>query len=656
MPAIKPKIVPFPTKLSPMLATLVKEPFNDPDWVYEIKWDGYRIIAYVQNGKATLYSRGGQDYTSKYKAVANELSGLEDCVIDGEVVVFNPEGRPDFGALQNYQGKGDIAFYIFDLLYFDGESYLDKPLLQRKETLLHVITKETILHYSDHFDDGIALFEQMQKLNLEGIIAKQKESIYQPGKRSSDWLKIKISKRREYVIGGYSESKNTTSFRSILFGEYEDGKLKYVHHSGGGYTSKEKATLFKKFKELEIITSPFINPKDVIIDTKVHWINPDLVAEFEISDKTTQGGHIRHPAIFKGLREDKKPVEVVPEVAIKEPKLKPANPSTESQGSWEMVLNRKIESKNKLDIQDRTIELVNIERHIWHDITKADLIQYYISIADYIIPHLRDRPLGLNVSLYDPDKDFFLRGMENNAPKWATIFETDRKHKMPGKSAKIKWLVCNDLATLVWIVNLECIDVHPWGARMQNPNEPDYIAIDLDPSGNDFDKVIKTALAAKTVLEKHSIKSFVKTSGKTGMHIFIPCSGIEYGQTRAIAEKICQTIHEMVPDITTLSTSTNSRGDKVYVDPSQNDYADRLAAVYCVRAYHIPTVSTPLEWKEVKPGLDPAKFNIDTIGARLKKKGDLWADLLDKKTAVKNSKQLKAFYLTKMLRESIFNN
>ena len=145
-----------PPKISPMLATLVREPFSDPDWVYEVKWDGYRIIGYVQNGKATLYSRGGQDYTSKYKAVANELAGLEDCVIDGEVVVFNPEGRPDLGALQNYHGKGDIAYYVFDLLYFEGESYLNKPLLQRKEILLHVITKENILHYSDHFDDGIA--------------------------------------------------------------------------------------------------------------------------------------------------------------------------------------------------------------------------------------------------------------------------------------------------------------------------------------------------------------------------------------------------------------------------------------------------------------------------------------------------------------------
>ena len=324
--------------------------------------------------------------------------------------------------------------------------------------------------------------------------------------------------------------------------------------------------------------------------------------------------------------------------------LPPVNPSTDSQGSWALVLNRKIESKNKLDIQDRTIELVNIERHVWHDVTKAELIQYYISVADYILPHLRDRPVGINISLYNPVEDFFLRGMEGHSPKWATIFETDRKHKMVGKSAKIQWLLCNDLATLVWIVNLECIDVHPWGSRIQSPNEPDYIAIDLDPSDDDFGKVIKTALAGKKLFDKHGIESFVKTSGKTGMHIFLPCSGIEYGQTRVIAEKICQTIHEMVPDITTLSTSTNSRGDKVYVDPSQNDYADRLAAAYCARAYHLPTVSTPLDWKEVKAGLDPTKFTIHTIGDRLKKKGDLWAGLLDKKTAVKNSKQLKAFY------------
>ena len=484
----------------------------------------------------------------------------------------------------------------------------------------------------------------MQKLGLEGIIAKQKESIYQLGRRSDSWLKMKISKRREYVIGGWSESKNTTSFRSILFGEYDDGKLKYVHHSGGGYTSKEKASLFKKFKELEVKACPFVNPKDVIIDTKVHWIKPELVAEFEISDKTTQGGHIRHPAIFKGLREDKKPIEVVPEVAVEEPKSKLIELSTESKGSWAIVLNRKIDSREKIEIEGKTIELVNIERHIWHDIPKASLIQYYISVADYILPHLRDRPVGINISLYNPVEDFFLRGMEGHSPEWATIFETDRKHKMAGKSAKIKWLVCNDLATLVWIVNLECIDVQPWGARTISPNTPDYIAIDLDPSDGDFSKVIKTALAGKKLFDKLKLTSFVKTSGKTGMHLFLPCTGIEYGQARTIAENICEAIHKMVPDITSMSTSVNSRGDKLYVDPSQNDYADRLAAAYCARAYHIPTVSTPLEWKEVKPGLDPTKFTIQTIGARLKKKGDLWADLLDKKTAVKNSKQLKVFY------------
>jgi len=247
--------------------------------VYEIKWDGYRIIAHVQDGKVKLYSRGGQDYTSRYPAVVEELSGLKDCVIDGEIVVLDEDGKPDFSALQNYHGSGDIVYYLFDLLYFEGESYLRKTLLQRKEMLLHVITKEHFLTYSDHFDSGTRLLEGIQGLGLEGIVAKHKESLYQPGQRSRDWLKIKINQRKEYVIGGWSESENTTSFRSILFGEFANGKLKYVHHSGGGYTSKEKAQLFKTFKELEVKKCPFVNPRDIIIDTTCHWVKPELIAE-----------------------------------------------------------------------------------------------------------------------------------------------------------------------------------------------------------------------------------------------------------------------------------------------------------------------------------------------------------------------------------------
>jgi len=317
--------------------------------------------------------------------------------------------------------------------------------------------------------------------------------------------------------------------------------------------------------------------------------------------------------------------------------------SEEVSGSWEAVKSRKIKSEEKFAVDGKQINLVNIERHVWKDLSKAELIQYYISISDYLLPYLKDRPLGINISQFDPAESFFLRGMEGNQPEWATVFKTDRKHQKAGKSSKIEWLVCNDIATLVWIINQDCIDIHPWASRITSPNEPDYIGIDLDPSDNDFKKVIDTTLATKELLDQYKLQGFVKTSGKSGMHIYVPCTGIEYGTARTVAENMCQAIHELVPSITTVSTSVNSRGNKLYVDPSQNDYADRLAAAYCVRANYTPTVSTPLEWKEVKNGLDPQSFTIHTTSKRPAKKGDLFSAVLDRKIASQNGKKLKPF-------------
>ncbi|MEP6595565.1 MAG: hypothetical protein ABJA71_06440 [Ginsengibacter sp.] len=323
-------------------------------------------------------------------------------------------------------------------------------------------------------------------------------------------------------------------------------------------------------------------------------------------------------------------------------------------GSCKSLKKRTVTSENELTVEGHKINLINIERELWPGITKADLIRYYLSIAEYILPQLRERPVGLNICLNSPAKGgFFLRGMQGHAPSWAQIFLTDRKHKKKGKSDKIEWLVIKDKAMLLWAVNHDSIDIHPWSSRTSSPLNPDYIAVDLDPSDDDFKKVIETALAAKELFDKHGLKSFIKTSGKTGMHLLIPCTDIktaeapikgqkaETGQARRSVETICNEIHELVPNITTTTVSKSSRGDLLYVDPNQNDYADRLACVYCPRDHYVPTVSTPLEWKEVKPALDPGDFTIKTINERLKKKGDLLENLLNHKLRSSNANFLK---------------
>jgi bifunctional non-homologous end joining protein LigD len=303
-----------------------------------------------------------------------------------------------------------------------------------------------------------------------------------------------------------------------------------------------------------------------------------------------------------------------------------------------------------VNIDGCTIELTNIEHQLWPGITKADLISYYNTVADYILPHIKNRPLSLHVKPYSPTAPgLYIKDMEGRQPECAAIFSTKRKHPAPGKRNIIDYLVCNNKAALLWIINLGCIDINPWSSTTIDSTHPDYIVIDLDPSDDDFKKVITTGQAAKQFFDKQKLKAFIKTSGKTGMHILVPCEGFKFGEgkqkgeARIIAENICDQIHQLVPDITTLTVSKNSRGDRVYVDPSQNDLADTIASAYSCRPYHLPTVSTPLEWKEVKNNLDPQQFTIKNVLQRIEKKGDLLKAVFDSKIKRSNSKVLKQF-------------
>jgi DNA ligase D-like protein (predicted 3'-phosphoesterase)/DNA ligase D-like protein (predicted polymerase) len=311
------------------------------------------------------------------------------------------------------------------------------------------------------------------------------------------------------------------------------------------------------------------------------------------------------------------------------------------------------EETETIKVERKEIILINYEQEYWTGITKLHLVLYYQSIASYILPYLQNRPLGLNiVNKWAGEKEArFVRNMKSNYPKWVDIFTTERRISVQGKSEEIDWVVCNDLATLIYLLNLGALDLHPWSANIKSSNEPDYIVIDLDPDDTNeedrsantknFKNVIKVALAAKEFFDEQGLVSFIKTSGKTGMHLLLPCKGIEYGDTRMIAENICENIHQRVPSISTINTSTHSRGGKVYIDASQNDYGDRLVAAYSVRAYKQPYVSTPLSWDEVNLKLNRHVFTIHTIKERLNQKGDLFDGLFDAKIQKQNTAVLK---------------
>ncbi|HKG06451.1 MAG TPA: hypothetical protein VKB19_08335, partial [Pedobacter sp.] len=313
-----------------------------------------------------------------------------------------------------------------------------------------------------------------------------------------------------------------------------------------------------------------------------------------------------------------------------------------SESNWNKIFEEKIKSEGSVPIEAQTITLTNIEKKLWKTTNKASLIAYYNSIAEYILPHLKDRPLSQhikNISAGAPG--FYIKDMEGLQPDFLDIHSTKRKHKAKGKADIIDYAVCNNLPSLLWLINLGNIDLNPWNATTNNPLEPDFIAIDLDPSDEDFKKAVKTALAAKDYFDEQKLSAFIKTSGKTGIHMFIPCKGFSYPEARTLAERICAAIHQRVPMFTTLEVSVDKRGNKLFVDFSQNDEADTLAAAYSVRPGKQPSVSTPIRWEELDLKLKPTEFTLDTISARLLEKGDIWKDLHNAKIKAQNTKILK---------------
>jgi bifunctional non-homologous end joining protein LigD len=641
---------PFPSRIDPMLATKITNVFDDPGYLYEVKWDGYRIITYKNKHNIKLRSRKFENYTHKYSTVVDTLSSFSHSfVFDGEIVYFDEKGKPSFDLLQKVKSidADRLSYCVFDILWLDGYSLLNVPLIQRKR-ILKLIFNKPIQHITNDFyvdGNGNELFEQVLQQDMEGIVAKKKDSIYLPGARSKQWLKVQTKIRQEFVIGGWSESESGRDFKSILFGYYDnDGKFIFYGHSGGGYTDKTAKELKHKLLKIEIKKKPFAN--EVESRVPVHWVKPMLVAEFEYAT-TTKSGKIRKPAIFKGLRSDKEPTEIRLDIATNPPKKQrlPAKFSS-IDSNWKAVKQSlELGSKNVITIDNHDIELNDIEKVLWQKqgITKGALINYYIKIAPYILPYLKDRPLSLHIKHHAVGAPgLYIKDMENNQPGWATTFTTVRKHKKQGKGDSIEYLVCNDLATLVWMLNLNCIDVNPWNSRVQTPQFPDYFVIDLDPTDSPFEQVVECAIAAKKVLDKYKLVGLAKTSGKTGMHIFIPVDPVfTFEQARMITSKICSFIQEEVPDISTVDDTIAKRDNKVFLDDNQNDYTDTVASAYSVRPYRIPTVSTPLHWKEINSRLDPTAFTIETIENRLKKKGDLYKKLFDKKFKLSNTAIIK---------------
>ncbi len=637
---------PMPHNIKPMLAKIGKEPFDDKDWIFEMKYDGYRAIAEIDNGTVQLYSRNQLSFNQKFKKVADALSALShQAILDGEIVVLDKDGKPKFQLLQNFQktGKGDIYYYVFDLLYLNGYEISDLPLLERKKFLQQIITEldDPIIIYSDHIQEkGKDFFEEIQEQQLEGVIAKKADSLYRKNQRSDNWLKIKTSARQEAVIAGFTEPRGSRKlFGALVLGVYEKGALQYIGHTGGGFNSQSLKLMMEKLEPLIRKTSPF--KKKVKTNMPVTWVKPELVCEVAFSEWTDEG-HMRHP-IFQGLREDKSAKEVVREQpdnvqsTNKQPKAKEEKETEKKKTDKKQPTTSKVKtalSKNdkekQLTLNGHKIHLTSLDKPYWPDegYTKGDLIQYYLQISNYILPYLKDRPQNM---LRHPNginaKGFFHKDVSELNLDWQETVEIYSE----SNDKELRYLVCNDQATLTYMNQLGCIEINPWNSRIQSLTHPDYIVIDLDPGENTFDEIIETALVVKEVLDRAKAEAYIKTSGSRGMHIFIPMGArYEYEEAKNFALLIAQLAHEQLPKLTSLKRSPKERRKQIYLDYLQNRKGQTLAAAYSVRPKPDATVSTPLKWEEVKPGLHPSQFTIKTIFKRLEKEGDLFKKVLGK--------------------------
>jgi len=606
------------------LATLAERPFSDPAWLYEIKYDGVRVLADRRGERVTLYGRSGQDTTGRYPEVARALRALpiDRFVIDGEIVALDDAGRPSFQRLQPRMALTDprdvemaarrqpAVGIFFDCLLLDDRDLRRRPLVERKECLRLLVPPLGPVRYGDHIvGEGRAFFEAASAQRLEGIVAKKARSGYLGG-RTPDWIKIKCQKRQEFVIGGYTDPQGARGhFGALHLGLYEGAaearRLVYVSKVGTGFDQAGLAAIWARLAPLERATPPF-DAGAVPTGRGHHWVEPRLVCEVRFTDWTEDGG-LRHPT-FIGLRDDRKPEDCRRETA------EPIDPGPPGEAAAAPPAAAP-------DPEPR-LKPTNLRKVFWpaEGYTKADLIGYYERVAPWMLPYLRDRPLVLTRF---PDgitgKSFYQKDAPEFAPAWV---RTERIYSRDTER-DIAYLVVDDVEMLRYVANSAAIPIHCWASRVPSLERPDWLVLDLDPKGAPFTDVVRVALALRRILDGLALPSYVKTSGATGLHILLPLGArYTYEQARTFARLLAVLGVEAEPEISTVARPLRDRGGKVYIDFGQNGHGQTIVAPFSLRPLPGAPASCPLEWREVTPRLDPARFNLKTIVARFEQIAD----------------------------------
>ena len=595
----------------PMLAKLVKHVTEEKDWIFEEKLDGYRAIAKISKNKISLTSRNGKSLINDYPTLIAAFKKLNiDAVLDGEIVVREKE-KTNFQALQQYDGsqnKVPLRYVVFDVLEIKKSDVRMLPLQQRRkllEKLLFDNKQKEIELITTAKTSGAQFFKQAKEKKWEGIVAKNINSAYVNGARNGSWQKVKIQQTQEAIIVGFTKPSGSRKYFGalVLAIRNEKRQLVYIGNCGTGFSDKSLKEISEILKPLQVKDRPF-NEK-VAQERNVTWVKPKVVCEVIFSE-WTENQHLRHP-VFKGIRADKEIADVRLE--------KPIINDTVAHDELTLKFGRK------------AVKLTNQTKIYWpqENITKGDLVNYYREIAPFLLPHLKNRPLSLNRHPNGITKpSFFQKDLNvDQIPSWIKYASLKSTHL----HKTIDYLICNDEATLLWMVNLGCIEVNPWMSTYRKPNQPLFAVLDLDPNGVDFKEVIKIALTTKEILDGMKLTSFVKTSGSKGIHIVVPLHAYDYEIAKNFIHYLAGLVYEKHPDVTSLERSPSKRKNKIYLDYLQNRKGQTIVAPYSVRPKPLATVSTPLKWEEVNQDLQISDFTIFNIKQRVKKLGDLWKDI-----------------------------
>jgi bifunctional non-homologous end joining protein LigD len=612
----------LPEFIEPQLCKSVDRPPAGPGWAHEIKFDGYRVQLRVEDGRAVLRTRKGLDWTEKFAAIAQAAADLPDSILDGEVVALDSAGQPDFAGLQaalSDGDTGDLIFFAFDLLAEGGEDLRDLPLRERKARLKALMGQdEPRLRFVDHFETaGDAVLLSACKLELEGIISKRLDAPYRSG-RSETWTKAKCRAGHEVVIGGYTTTGS--AFRSLIAGVYRDGKLAHVGRIGTGFGRDKVAKLLPRLKALETKTSPFEGKGAPRKAENIHWVKPELVAEIEYAGFTGDGA-IRQAA-FKGLREDKPAAEVEAEVPAPAESAELAEPTPKAAPKSQATVTPKADSI----VLGVTIS--KPDKPLWPDVdgapgTKIDLARYMAAVGQWMLPHVKGRPASI---IRVPD------GIDGE-----TFFQ---RHAMRGMSSLIEqvsvkgdkqpYILFNRVEALVAAAQIGGVEIHPWNCQPGDPEVAGRLVFDLDPApGVTFEDVIAGAREIRDRLEELGLVSFCKTTGGKGLHIVTPLSDkVPWDAAKAFAREVCARMAADAPDKYLITMSKKAREGRIFLDYLRNDRTSTAVAPLSARARPGGTVSMPLNWTQVKAGLDPTKYTIRTA-PDLIAKSTAWEDYFD---------------------------